>query len=68
MLNLALHLVMRPDYSYKSIFKQIHTCKIFNTLNILGKCFFFFYSRLAVNRTGMQLKKTKALFQREVTG
>lgn len=37
MLNLALHLVMRTDYSYKSIFKQIHTCKIFNVLNILAK-------------------------------
>lgn len=37
---------MRTDYSYKSVFKQIYTCKIFNMLNILGKYYFFFHSRL----------------------
>lgn len=59
---------MRTDYNYKSIFKQIYTCKIFNMLNILGKVVFFFTHdwQSTVNRTGMQLKQTKALFQREV--
>lgn len=59
MLNLALHLVMRTDYSYKSIFKQIHTCKIFNVLNILAKLLFFYLG--TVSRTGMQSKQTKVL-------